>query len=208
MQIKMAGVILAGGQSSRMGGPDKCLLELGGKTLVQRAADRLADQVPAVSINTNSQSEAYQHLGHPVISDSFKGFWGPLAGILSGMDWASKHGANHIVTAAADTPFFPENLVNNFRKALQTQTGKIAIAQTNGEDGRFFYHPTFGLWPVELRDDLHMALQNGVRKIMHWVEPYGVAHTRFPVVPFDPFFNINRPEDFEHAQYYLTEYNL
>ena len=205
---QVAGIVLAGGLSTRMGGQDKSLLELDGKTLLQRAVDKLTPQVGTIAINANSDAAGYQHLGLPVVCDSFDGYAGPLAGVLSGMEWAHSMGADHVATVAADTPFFPDDLVAAMQLALKTQSGKIVIAQTPGTGGKFYNHPTFGLWPVALRDDLRDALGAGIRKVMHWVEPHGVIKASFSANPYDPFFNVNRPEDFGKAKQYLKEYSL
>ena len=205
---KVVGIVLAGGLSTRMGGRDKCLLNLGGKTLLQRAVDKLAPQVDALAINTNSDGAAYRSVGVPVVPDSFEGFAGPLAGVLAGMEWAQSQGAGHVVTVAADTPFFPDDLVVKMQQALAMQSGRIVIAETPGEDAKFFNHPTFGLWPVALQDDLRDALGHGVRKVVQWVAPHGMVRATFSTDPFDPFFNVNRPADFEKAQQFLTEYSL
>jgi molybdopterin-guanine dinucleotide biosynthesis protein A len=206
--MQLAGIVLAGGQSTRMGGQDKCLLELGGKTLLQRSVDKLMLQVGEVAINANSDEDGYLHPGLPVLRDSFQGFAGPLAGVLTGMEWAHMRGASHVITVAADTPFFPDDFVANMQAALSTQSGEIAIAETSDTDGKFFNHPTFGIWPVSLHDDLRGALDQGVRKVMQWVKPHGVVKVAFPAVPFDPFFNVNRPEDYEMAQIMFKEHSL
>ncbi len=206
--MQVAGIVLAGGQSTRMGGQDKCLLELDGKTLLQRCIDKLKLQVGTVAVNANSSEEAYQHTGLPVLRDSFKGYAGPLAGVLAGMEWAHMQGASHVITVASDTPFFPDDLVAEMQTVLSAQSGAIAIAETPGAGGKYFNHPTFGLWPVALRDDLRDALGQGVRKVMQWVKPHGVVKVAFPADPFDPFFNVNRPEDYEMAQQLLKEHSL
>ncbi len=206
--IQSAGIVLAGGLSTRMGGQDKCLLELDGKTLLQRAADKLAAQVDAIAINANSDVQGYQAPGLPVIRDSFEGYAGPLAGVLAGMEWARQQGAEHIVTVAADTPFFPDDFVCAMQDALAAQSGKIAIAETSGAGSKFYNHPIFGLWPVALCDDLRSALDTGMRKVVQWAYPHGVVKVRFNALPFDPFFNVNRPEDYTTAQQLLKEHSL
>lgn len=205
---KVAGIVLAGGLSTRMGGQDKCLLKLGDKTLLQRAVDKLTLQVDVVAINTNSREAAYRAIGLPVLHDSFEGYAGPLAGVLAGMEWAQSIGAEHVATVAADTPFFPNDLVAKMQEALAAASGQIAIAETPSGGTKFFNHPTFGLWPVALRDDLRDALGQGVRKVVQWVAPHGMVKAAFPADPFDPFFNVNRPSDYEKAQQFLAEYSL
>ena len=188
------GVILAGGLASRMGGGDKGLLPLGDVTLLDLVIARLSPQVADLALNANGDPERFAEIGLPVLADSISDYPGPLAGVLAGLDWAAEQGATHIVTAAADTPFFPADLVPRLMLAAEEQGKPIALART--ENGR---HPTFGLWPVALRDDLREALQSGVRKVVLWSDKHGTAMADFPVVGFDPFFNVNTPEDLAEA---------
>ncbi len=204
----IAGVVLAGGLSTRMGGQDKCLMQLGQQSLLQQTISRLSPQVEMIAVNTNSDASEYVQTGLPILPDTFEGFAGPLAGVLAGMEWGADKGADYVATVAADTPFFPEDLVHVMRRSLDEQAGAISIAETPAEDARFYNHPTFGLWPVALKDDLRGALEQGVRKVIQWAKPHGVAKATFSAEPFDPFFNVNRPEDFEKAQGFLKEYDL
>jgi molybdopterin-guanine dinucleotide biosynthesis protein A len=100
------GVILAGGQATRMGGGDKGLLHLGGTPLLTRVIERLEPQVADLALNANGDPARFADFGLPVLPDSIDGFAGPLAGVLAGLDWAAAQGGETIVTAAADTPFF------------------------------------------------------------------------------------------------------
>lgn len=187
------GVILAGGQATRMGGGDKGLLTLGGSTILSHVIDRLEPQVAQLALNANGDSARFADLGLPVISDSISGFAGPLSGVLAGLDWAAEKGASHIVTAAADTPFFPCDLVAQLLLAAEIADADIALARTS--DGR---HPTFGLWPTALRDDLRRALQGGLRKVVLWTDQHGAATAHFP--DDAAFFNVNTPDDLAKAQ--------
>ena len=187
------GVILAGGQATRMGGGDKGLLTLGGGTILSHVIDRLEPQVADLALNANGDIARFADLGLPVISDSISGFAGPLSGVLAGLDWAAEQGADHIVTAAADTPFFPCDLVAQLLLAAQTAGTNIALARTTG--GR---HPTFGLWPTALRDDLRSALAGGLRKVVLWTDQHGAATAHFP--DDAAFFNVNTPNDLATAQ--------
>jgi len=196
---EVPGVILAGGQSRRMGGGDKALLDLGGETLMARVIARLAPQVGTMAINANGDAARYAGFGLPVIADSLNGFVGPLAGVLAGLDWAAEAGADHIVTVAADTPFFPLDLVARLQD-MQSQSGQpIVMAATRGGARGLSRHPTFGLWPVSLRASLRTALKDGTRKVVAWTDAQGCASAVFSSEPFDRFFNINTPEDRAHA---------
>ena len=193
------GVILAGGQATRMGGGDKGLLPLGDSTILGHVIDRFAPQVAGLALNANGDPARFAELALPVLPDSVEGFAGPLAGVLAGLDWATAQGATHIVTAAADTPFFPADLVPRLLLAAEQKGAPIALART--ADGR---HPTFGLWPVSLRDDLRASLESGVRKVVLWTDRHGTAMADFPVLGFDPFFNVNTPEDLAEAERLLV----
>ena len=189
------GVILAGGCATRMGGGDKALLRLDDATLLDHVIRRFDPQVAALALSANGDPARFDSLGLPVLPDADPGFPGPLAGVLAGLDWAAGQGAEAVVTAAADTPFLPEDLVP--RLLLAAEEAKLPIALAATASGR---HPTFGLWPVALRDDLRLALAGGTRKVTDWADRQGAATAHFPDRPFDPFFNVNTPEDLARAR--------
>jgi len=193
------GVILAGGRATRMGGGDKGLLSLGDTTLLAHVIDRLGPQVAALALNANGDPARFARFGLPVLADSIEGFAGPLAGVLAGMDWAASQGADTIVTAAADTPFFPCHLVPNLLLASEGMEVPLVLAATPDERRGRVRHPTFGLWPVGLRDDLRAALQGGLRKVVLWTDRHGGREALFDVDGPDPFFNVNTPEDLQRA---------
>lgn len=192
------GVILAGGQATRMGGGDKGLRVLGRQTLLARVEARLAPQVDQLALNANGDPARFSSMGLPVIKDSIAGFAGPLAGVLAGLDWAASHGAVTIVTAAADTPFFPCDLVPQLLLASEGMTHPLVLAATPDAKRGTARHPTFGLWPVALRDDLRAALEGGLRKVVLWTQEHGGREALFPQE--EAFFNVNTPEDLAHAE--------
>lgn len=192
------GVILAGGLATRMGGGDKGLLDLGGQSLMAHVMDRMSPQVDGMAINANGDPARLAHLGCPVIADSIDGFAGPLAGVLAGLDWAADQGAEAIVTAAADTPFLPCDLVPRLLLAAEGMAHPLALAATPDPKRGQARHPTFGLWPVALRHDLRAALQGGVRKVVQWTETHDARTALFP--DEGAFFNVNTPEDLARAE--------
>lgn len=194
----IAGVILAGGRATRMGGGDKGLRVVGGRRLMDHVLDRLAPQVGTLAINANGDPARLAEFGLPVLADSLPDHPGPLAGVLAGLDWAAGIGAQSIVTAAADTPFFPRDLAA--RLVAAAGPSGLCLAASPDEDGRMQRHPTFGLWPVALRHDLRSALTGGLRKIVLWTDDHGAGTAAFPSDPFDPFFNVNTPEDIALAE--------
>ena len=192
------GVILAGGQATRMGGGDKGLLTLGGQTLLARVIDRLEPQVGSVALNANGDAARFADLDIPVLPDSIDGFVGPLAGVLAGLDWAASQGADTIVTAAADTPFFPCDLVPQLLLRADGMAHPLVLAATPDPKRGTARHPTFGLWPVALRDDLRAALTGGLRKVVLWTDQHDGREALFP--DEDAFFNVNTPQDLARAE--------
>ncbi len=195
-------VILAGGQARRMGGGDKCLLDLGGQTLLDQVIARLSPQAGPLAINANGDPRRFAAIGLPVLADSFPGFAGPLAGVLAALDWAAGLGAKQVVTVAGDTPFFPRDLVARLQQAAGDG---IALAATVAPDGRLRRQPTFGLWPTHLRQNLRAALDAGTRKVVAWTDRHDAGCARFEVTGSDPFFNVNTPEDLALARRLLAQ---
>lgn len=195
--MKTVGVLLAGGQSRRMGGGDKALRRLGGVTLLDRAIARLRPQVGALLLNANGDPARFTSFGVPVVADSVPGFAGPLAGVLAGLDWAAAHqpDCTDVVSVATDAPFLPEDLVARLTAARDRAAADLACAASGGRS-----HPVFGLWPVRLREDLRRAvIEEGVRKVDQWTARHRLVTVSFADQPVDPFFNANRPEDLETA---------
>jgi molybdopterin-guanine dinucleotide biosynthesis protein A len=198
-----AGVVLAGGLGRRMGGGDKPLLTVGGKTMLARVVERLAPQVEKVVLNANGDPARFAAYALPVVPDSLPDFPGPLAGILAGMRWslAALPEARFIVSVASDTPFFPRDLVQRLAEGCGRDENTVALAASAAGT-----HPVFGLWPVALADELEAFLQTGGSgKILTFAD----RHMRLNV-PFDdlllpgddtvdPFFNVNTPEEAARA---------
>lgn len=189
----VAGLLLAGGQARRMGGGDKCLLELGGRPMLAHAIERLRPQVAPMAISANGDPRRFKQFGLPVITDVVPGFAGPLAGVLTGMTWLTDVApeTEWLMTVAADTPFLPRDLVARLSAAAMDERAEVAFATSAGRQ-----HPVFGLWHLSLREPLVRALtQEDERKIDRFAGRHRVTSVAFAHEPFDPFFNVNRPED-------------
>ena len=202
---RVMGVILAGGRATRLGGIDKCLIEIGGRTLLARIRDRLAPQVDGLILNANGDPARFAAYGLPVVPDDLPDRPGPLAGVLAGMEAAAARGATHIVTAAGDTPFFPETLAARLSAAADAERAPLACAATPDIAGKVWRHPTFGFWPVALAADLRAALRQGLRKVVLWTDRHGCAVVAFDPGPPDPFFNVNTPEDRAEVERLVAE---
>jgi molybdopterin-guanine dinucleotide biosynthesis protein A len=195
------GLLLAGGQSRRMGGGDKCLRLLGGETILARIITRLRPQVRRLVLNANGDPTRFASYGLPVVADSVENFAGPLAGVLAGLDWAAAKAPDcpWVASAPTDAPFLPADLVARLLAAVE-QGADMACASSDGQA-----HPVVGLWPVRLRDDLRHALTaEQVRKVDIWTARYRLATVEFAVDDIDPFFNTNRPEDLAEAERLLA----
>ncbi|MFW6077211.1 MAG: molybdenum cofactor guanylyltransferase MobA [Hyphomicrobiales bacterium] len=195
---RIVGVVLAGGLARRMGGGDKGLIELHGRPILDHVIERLAPQVARIVINANGAPARLAGYGLPIVPDSVEGFAGPLAGVLAGIEWAAREctHAEWIVTAATDTPFFPRDLVARLKQAVDDDSADLACAASGGQ-----HHPVFGLWPVALAPDLRHAMTvEDIRKVDLWTARHRLAVAEFAAAPYDPFFNVNRPDDVAEAE--------
>ena len=197
----IGGCILAGGLSTRMGEHEKCLMALRGKPLMGHVIDRLQRQASKLIINANGDPERFERFALPVVADTVDGFAGPLAGVLAAMDWYRENApeVTHVLSVAGDTPYFPSDFLGKLAMALNEASKNVALAYFDGQR-----HPTFGLWAIDLRDALHNFLvEEGNRKIMLFVERIGFAQHDFACGwnnKYDPFFNVNTPEELSEAQ--------
>jgi molybdopterin-guanine dinucleotide biosynthesis protein A len=203
MRPSILGLVLAGGLARRMGGGDKARIRIGGKTILERVLARLAPQCGSMILNANGDPARFGDTGLPVVPDTVPGFAGPLAGILAGLDWAAANApqVTDVVSVPGDCPFLPPDLVPRLEQARKAADLPLACARSG--DWR---HPVIGLWPVGLRGDLRTALvEDDLRKIEAWTARHGVAIADWPAVPFDPFFNVNTPEDAAEAQHIASQ---
>lgn len=203
----IAGVILAGGLSRRMGGGDKTLFPLAGRPLISHIIDRFQRQTAPIALNANGDPARFRAFGLPVIPDTIKGFAGPLAGVLAGMEWAQgQAGITALVSVAGDTPFFPENLVAGLANAAGARQGGIIVARSGGR-----LHPVFALWPLALRDKLAAFLaETDERGVTAFAASQDAAEQAYPMEQFgtmtaDPFFNINTAADLAEAERLFRE---
>jgi len=195
-------VLLAGGLARRMGGGDKGLRPLGGRTILDHVIERLRPQVRHLVINANGDPARFAGFGLPVVADAVADFPGPLAGVLTGMEWARASAPDiaDIVTVPTDTPFPPRDLVVRLVAARAAAGADLACAASGGQA-----HPVIGLWPVRLADDLRRALvEENIRKVDVWTARHRLAVADFAAAPVDPFFNANRPDDLAEAERLLA----
>ncbi|WP_022723444.1 molybdenum cofactor guanylyltransferase MobA [Rhodopseudomonas sp. B29] len=203
-EAPLPAIVLAGGLARRMGGGDKPLHSVGGRSLLARVIERLQPQCGALALNANGDAERFADYGLPVIADSIDGFAGPLAGVLAGLDWAagSEPNAAFLLSAPADCPFLPADLVARLRLAQRETDADIVTASSGGRR-----HPVVALWRIGLRDALRRSLSTeGSRKVGSFVARFAHADVEWPVTPFDPFFNANTPDDLAEAERIAATY--
>ena len=201
--MTVAGVLLAGGLARRMGGGDKPLRTIGGRTILQLVIERMRTQVAALVLNANGDPARFAEYGLPVVPDSVPDNPGPLAGVLAGLDWTAEHRPDCplVASVATDAPFLPTDLVARLLAQMNAEGADLACAASGGQA-----HPVIGLWPVRLRSDLRRALADeGVRKVDVWTARFRLATVEFSDRPVDPFFNANRPEDLAEAAALLAK---
>ena len=175
--MNIVGVLLAGGLARRMGGGDKPLRRVAGRSLLELVIERVRPQVAALVLNANGDPARFATYGLPVVADTVPDFAGPFAGILAGLDWtaANRPDCPMIVTVATDAPFLPRDLVARMVQAMSEEGADLACAASGGQA-----HPVIGLWPVRFRDDLrHALVEEGIRKVDVWTARYRLATAVF-----------------------------
>ena len=198
MRRDVAAIVLAGGRSSRMGGGDKPLLRLNGRPLIEHVLERIDGHVANVAISANGDPALYAAFGLPVVADRTADLEGPLAGILSGLEWAGRIiGVRTLVTLPGDTPFLPRDLIERLCAAADAAPGAIVLSASNGR-----VHPVCGAWPLSAASALraHMT-EPGSRSVLRFVETLPHVSVGFagPADGPDPFFNVNTPADLDAA---------
>jgi molybdopterin-guanine dinucleotide biosynthesis protein A len=188
----VTGLVLAGGRGTRMGGLDKGLQPLHGRTLVQHALARLRPQVQALMLNANRHLEIYARLGVPVWPDAWPDHPGPLAGMAAGLAHCQ---TPWLATVPCDTPGFPEDLVARLLDTVLSEGAELAMAATREADGRLQPQPVFCLLGTGVLGSLEDFLRGGQRKIDRWTAQHRCATVVFERA--DDFYNVNTLEELE-----------
>jgi molybdopterin-guanine dinucleotide biosynthesis protein A len=202
MTEAIAGLVLAGGRATRLGGGDKPLRLLGGRPMLKRVFERLLPQVRQAALSANGDPARFATFGLPVLPDGgAESQAGPLAGILSGLRWARRNtDSTRLLTVAGDTPFFPTDLAARLSAAAD-HPDRIAVAASGGRR-----HPVFALWAVSLEEDLKRFLaESATFSVTSFLDMHDAATVDFPMLRIageeaDPFFNVNTPQDLAEAE--------
>ncbi|HEY9318728.1 MAG TPA: molybdenum cofactor guanylyltransferase MobA [Achromobacter sp.] len=196
---RIAGLILAGGQGSRMNQQDKGLVLLRGQPLVAHVADRLAPQVGRLIVSANRHQDRYAQYGQ-VVEDgepALGAFQGPLLGIAAGLAAAAQD--DWLVVAPCDTPFLPADLAARLIGTARSARAPLAYAAANGQR-----HSACMAVRTSLLPDLRAYLLGGDRKVGLWQARAGGVETCFDDTP-DAFMNVNTPEELAAAERYASQ---
>ena len=193
---RLVGLVLAGGSARRLGGGDKPLLEVGGRTMLARVIDRLrTEPVEAIALSANGDPGRFAAFGLPVLDDGAFVGAGPLAGLLAGLDWAAGLGADALLSAPGDTPFLPAGLA----RALAPPPSYATTG--DAADGRTQTHYLVALWPVTAREVLRARLAAGrARQVGAFAAALGAREVRFPAAGEDAFLNVNTATELAAAR--------
>ena len=193
-------VVLAGGKSSRFG-DNKSQAKLGGKILIDYILSEIINEFKEVLIVANDPIEHILSEKIIKIQDLKKNF-GPLGGVFSTMKWLKNNHKKYqwIITFPSDTPFFKMKILNEFLNKINEKESKLFFMKFN--DKR---HNIFGLWSLDLIDQLEKDLDNGSRKVENWANNIGVKIINLSLKKEDSFFNINTKEDLEKAKKILND---
>ena len=195
--MKIIGAIIAGGQSRRMGGREKAFLELDSKLVILHVIEQFEPQVDQLVINANGEPARFSEFGLEVIPDVFTSLTTPLAGLHAALRFTKSVDADMLMTVPSDTPFLPFDLA---AKLLEnTIASGAAIAASGGQE-----HYIIGAWKTELLNDLDLAIaKDHLFRVKDWTHRTSAQRVEWPVEPYDPFFNVNTPEDLRIAEQIL-----
>ena len=192
---KILGVVLAGGKSQRFG-QDKSQVKLNGKILIDYILSEIIDEFKETLIVTN-QSISFMSSKKITVIEDFKKGLGPLGGVLSAMKWIKDNNKEYswISTFPADTPFFTKKELKIFYNDIKIENNKLFFIKDKNTR-----HNIFGLWSLDLMDQLETDLYNGERKVEIWANSIGVRTVNIEYKNINPFFNINTIDDLEKAK--------
>jgi molybdopterin-guanine dinucleotide biosynthesis protein A len=197
---KPAGVILAGGKSSRMGVSRKAMLELNGENLLTRVINRLQAHVDPLILSCESDSSDFDGFGLPVVADLLPRFRGPLTGLCSALQHLEDTGVNNgLVLCPCDAPFIPDNLVEVMLDADQGEQKAVVVISYQS-----VLQPTFSMWQSHHLPVIHDAVVNkGRGGLKHLLTSLPHTIVEWPADEPSPFFNVNTPADLKTAEFWL-----
>ena len=188
-------VILAGGKSRRFGA-DKAVAKLGDKSLIDYTINKLEPKFAEILVITNYPMQVTKN-NIFFIKDTMSGQLGPLVGILSAMEWVKNNDKNYewIISFPCDTPFFEEEIIDEVIKSQKSSDKKLLFLKSGNKR-----HNIFGLWSIELMEQLRNDINQGARKVEDWANKIGTEIVEINSESDKSFLNINTKLDLEDAQ--------
>lgn len=198
LTVLPAGVILAGGRSSRMAGQSKALLDLNGAPLLRHVIQRMQPQVSSLLLSVERENAQLRTFGLPQVADIRQGNQGPLGGLLAAME-ALSQGSDYLLLAPCDAPFLPLDLGQRLAQKLALRDRAGCMVRYENE-----LQPTFSLWRRRLLPELRRAvLDDGLAGFKQFHDRVGLAILDWEPAAVSPFFNINTPADLARARLLL-----
>ena len=188
-------VILAGGKSRRFGA-DKAVAKLGDKSLIDYTINKLEPKFAEILVITNNPMQVSKN-NIFFIKDTMSGQLGPLVGILSAMEWVKNNDKNYewIISFPCDTPFFEEKIIDKVINSQKSSDKKLLFLKSGNKR-----HNIFGLWSIELMEQLRNDINQGARKVEDWANKIGAEIVEINSESDKSFLNINTKLDLEDAQ--------
>ena len=197
--MKLCAVIVAGGRSSRMG-REKAFELICGQTIIERIMSRLSGQAESLFLNANGDTQRFAHLGLPVIPDTRTDIRTPLSGLHAALVLARSEGFDAVLTTPSDAPFLPADLVQR----LAAADNRASIAASAAQQ-----HYLTGLWSSQLLPDIESVMNDQrTPRLQDWCRICSAVVVEWSTTPYDPFFNINMPEDLAEAERIAAEFAL
>ena len=188
------GVVLAGGKSQRFG-RDKSQVKLQDKLLIDFILNEIIGEFNETLIVAN-EPISFMKSKNISLTKDFQSGLGPLGGVLTAMKWVKENNRKYkwISTFPSDTPFFTKKELRYFYDNIKINESKLFFVKNNKTR-----HNIFGLWSLELIDQLEIDLLAGERKVEVWANSIGVNNIDIEFKNIDPFFNINTRDDLNKA---------
>jgi len=182
----IAGVLLSGGRSRRMGGGMKAHKLLAGKPLISHVIDRIEPQVSRLVLSVESVSEQFAPYGLEQVADPEPGGRGPLGGLLSALQ-NMEPSCDWLLLVPCDAPFLPGDLAVRLQQCA-VETGQAGcVVRYQGE-----VQPTFSIWHRSLLPVLESAVLNkGMGGFKQFLDSKPLAILDWEASDISPFFNIN-----------------
>lgn len=201
--------IIAGGEGRRLGGKTKCLLQVGGRSILEQSINKYSSPSGQIILNVNRTEERLEQIAASgtirLIKDqAHYTTLGPLGGVASVLQALSKEEPTTgigLITIPGDCPFLPLDLIEKLTDAARDNPKQIVCAKSQNRE-----HYMTAYWPFSSQPQIMSFLKSGQRAVRHLLMQIGYLSIEFNAINLngkqvDPFFNINTPEDLEYANH-------